>query len=177
VNLRSLVALLVLCASGCTIAAAANGQDRTEPGCVEKLLQAPRPTKAVLEHAGRRTGATRQVIAVALRYEAVEGCDTLARMSLVRFQMELPGGGWIYPEGKGWISLTHGRDAANDGAIEVSYDDHAATLLARCEAGRRPRYRVQVRAQVGIVASDRFAGTGPAKDFPIAYAPSGSARC
>jgi hypothetical protein len=34
-----------------------------------------------------------------------------------------------------------------------------------------------VRTQVKVIPSGMFASTSPAKDFPIAYAPPGSARC
>jgi hypothetical protein len=175
--LTVVVLALAATAGGAAASERIESGPRTEPGCVEKLVAAPTLVAATIERAGSaKVGATGQTIDVAYRYPAVEGCDTLARNSMVRFQMRR-GGRWTFPAGTGWIKLARGLSPANNAPIEPSFADHDSRLPARCEGGHRPRFRVQVRTQVKVIPSGRFASTGPAKDFPIAYAPPTSARC
>ncbi len=142
-----------------------------EQGCVEKLLDQPRPTRTVIEVAG-----SRPVISVAFAYPTVAGCDYLERLPGLRFQVKRPGQPWDFLTGKNWILFRATPGTANAEG-EIAKTLSGAKVDASCERGHRPRFRVEVRTQAKIVGTHRFEGTSGSALHPLSYEPAAAAHC
>ncbi len=158
---------------------------RGQMGCVEALLKPPGEGAlgTYVENPGRRPGgggSGGQLIDVHLKYGEVAGCDSYQRTAKVRLELKRHGGPWETPPPlRDWSSITTGLEPEGSrGEFEGGEEFPAEpSLLATCEEGHRPRFRIAVKTAVKIVATGRTAGTAPIDHRPVAYRPAGAAHC
>lgn len=172
----------VLIAAICS-ASAAYGRDKPgqESSCVEMLLRPPKPAKNFfISHPGRYAnsqGKEGQDILMTLKYGAVEGCDNLERLPFLRLQEKRSGSSWFFPHKRFWIPFPLGHGKSNDPGEFALSDSPRPNTLATCENGARPRFRVQVRARVRILATRKVLATSPTTEYLIPYKPARAAHC
>lgn len=148
--------------------ASAHGEQAASGGCVERLLQSPVAGKVVVERAGVGKGR----VHADFEYPAVEGCSSLGRVPQVRVETKTAGR-WR-PASDAWVDAPNKETAS--GTVEVTYSGGGAVVL-RCEGGRRPPVREQVRTRVKNLATGGNLGQSPVRDFAASYEPASSARC
>ncbi len=145
-------------------------------GCVEQLLQPPTAVKVVVERAGRKgTGAGKgQAVHASFEYPSVEGCSSLGRVAQVRIETKMAGRWRPAGDSDSWTDARTRQTPS--GPVEVTYSGGRAVAL-RCEGGRRPPVRVQLRTRVKNLATEGNLGQSPVHDFVASYEPASSARC
>jgi hypothetical protein len=173
------LALFAALAASQAAPAAAAGNE--EEGCVEKLLNPPRPTAELfVESPGRLPGGggAGQKIVLNFEYAPVVGCDSLERIPFVRLQWKRAGAPWEFLDPSGAWRPFGPTDASGARA-----DTFGATIgatradLARCEGGARPRFRVMVKSRARNSATGRTLGTSPTTIHPVPYSPASAGSC
>jgi hypothetical protein len=169
---------LALLAASQVAPAGAAGTD--EEGCVEKLLNPPRPTADFfVEAAGRLPGAggAGQKIVLGFEYAPVVGCDSLKRIPFVRMEWKRAGAPWEFLGSSAWHSFPP-TDASGARADTFGLTIGATRAdLARCEGGVRPRFRVMVKSRARNSATGRSLGTSPTTIHTLPYSPASAGNC
>jgi hypothetical protein len=173
-------AALCLALLAASQAAPAGAAGTEEEGCVEKLLNPPRPSgDFFVESPGRLPGAggSGQKIVLGFEYAPVVGCDSLERIPTIRMQWKRAGTPWEFLGSSAWRSFPP-ADASGARADTFGLTIGATSAnLARCEGGVRPRFRVMVESRARNSATGRRLGTSPTTIHAVPYSPASAGRC